>query len=610
MFRTDDRQSICDVLLPPDGYRTDSVLATTYSLDFTALTAVISNLAQFGPPQDRDEEESANNVAAILGLKRRAVVFVNHGFVHPGQVRRANRLFTLYDRFIVPVKTAGLAFHPKIWLIKYTPTGRPGGQPRYRLVCSSRNVTTANTWECGVVLEGVRQRPTGTIGPEVALFLRALIRRSAHAGSLARMLASEVANVRFESPDQAFSVRFLGQWPGGQSLWPEIVAKDPADAVFVAPFVTAPFLQRLRGQYGERLRVVGVQEELDKLLAGAGADTTALREWLSREGNAFVVLPETPEGQRLDLHAKLLLTRRGKRGRSVIVSANGTASAWGFRSTPSGQNWEAALRLDGRELLTDFERNFMYENVRSRQLRPWIEPYQPRKLTIEQQCRNELDDAQRCFGRLGMKVRWWEPRRELVLRCPTPPDEAVYEVSRIRAQVAPLGLDDVEGSLQDLQPLLGGRSLSFGSAGPESLGEFVFVRLEHLERRSVRKEFLLMAQVEGPQSWRDRRDQAVLRQIVGQDGLVALLLSILTGRPPESSRSAKGGNGGATPGRHGAGAIESMLEPLLRSWALNRDQYDDVCAAFEGLEAPPTIRSLIERLRAADGRAQRKRLRG
>ena len=82
MFRTDERQSLCDLLAAPDGYRIHSLLVMTYSVDFTALTALLAGL---GPqPVALGAEQDVTDVArAIFGLKRRVVVFANKAFIHP-----------------------------------------------------------------------------------------------------------------------------------------------------------------------------------------------------------------------------------------------------------------------------------------------------------------------------------------------------------------------------------------------------------------------------------------------------------------------------------------------------------------------------------------------
>ena len=235
MFRTDERQSLCDLLAAPDGYRIHSLLVMTYSVDFTALTALLAGL---GPqPVASGAEQDVTDVArAIFGLKRRVVVFANKAFIHPGQVTKARRLFSLYDRFMVPVTTEDFAFHPKIWLARFTPSKGERISPRFRLVCSSRNLTTANTWECGVTLDGAPAGRTGEIGPEVTRYIRALMRQTGHAGRLAGKLAREVSGVRFEEPTGKWKLAFVGQHPSGRSLWTDVPSRSGPGLIVLDEF--------------------------------------------------------------------------------------------------------------------------------------------------------------------------------------------------------------------------------------------------------------------------------------------------------------------------------------------------------------------------------------
>jgi hypothetical protein len=611
MFRTDERQSLCDVLAAPDGYRIHSLLVMTYSLDFTALTALLAGL---GPqPEASGSDQGVAEVArAIFGLKRRVVVFANNAFIHPGKVTKARRLFSLYDRFMIPVTTEGCAFHPKVWLARFAPF-KGGGIPRFRLVCSSRNLTTANTWECGVTLDGVPARTTGEIGPDVARYIRALMRQTSHTGRLAGELAKEVTGVRFEEPTGAWKLAFLGQHPSGRSLWTDVPSpRDGEDAVVVAPFVTGPFLRRLTPRY-RNLCVISRQEELDKIANGPGAYGAELKPWLQQ--NACVVSPEAAaEGGTLDLHAKLLLTRRGKKGVAYVGSANATASAWGTRGPKGLKNWEASIRLDGREVLSDFERHFMYEDEKKRDLRAWLRRYVCKPRTKDQVARDLLGSVQRWFSCMQMRVRWPKESGEIGVRLASVPAGWQTVLRDVAVACAPFGLKDVEASLQDMSPLFERKVLAF-TASADERGEFVFVRLRHKARLSCRQDFVMQATVDAPDNWRDERDQAVLKDVVGSRALFALIVGMLTGRSEGVGNGSPRNSGWNRRSASGHGMTEGLLEPLLQAWALDPEQFEDVRAVLDSLGADTedeelkAARALVQRLAAMrPGTATRQRL--
>jgi hypothetical protein len=607
MFRTDDRQNVCALLAAPDGYRLDALLVTTYSLDLTALTAVLSAAhGQSGEPVDR--EWSAAEVAqGLLGLKHRVVVFAQQALVRFGRLRAA-RLLTLYDRFIVPV-CSNAAFHPKVWVVRFAPVaGRAGVGKRYRLLCASRNLTLANTWECGVVLDGRPQRNPGAVGPAVGRFIRAVARTAGHDGRLARSLAAEVAGVRFETgADGRWA--FMAQTADGPSLWRQAgFSERETEALVVSPFVTPRFLDEARRRFNGRLRIVSTQDELDRVVHGTSDSQAALRAWLTATGNTLVVVPEAQtEDHRLDLHAKVLFTRDRDKGRTIVGSANATGSAWGLTAERGRRNWEAMVEHTGREMMSAFERGFLYEDSRRTRLRPWVEAYRPQKPSRATELRDELEDAQRQFGAVQLELRWQPSRRSLVLtsRSPCP-----YDASRFRAQLAPYGLPNPDSHLQDATGLFARRRLEFRPAGPGHLSAFVLVQLQYLQQKAESVTFLVVAKVFAAEDWRDQRDHAVLRDTLGDREYVELLAAMLKGGP--RSGPVPGGGKRASKGTSRMSRpTAALLEPLLRRWATDPAAFDDFRGAVEGLprsarrEDLGRLRQLVEHLWAIDGRRRR-----
>ena len=199
-FKPSERQSICDLLVPPDGYRFESAIGTSYSLDFVALTACCAALLDQEVDRDKDEEISAAALKAFLKVRGTIGLFVNQAGLKPD--RRRNPLFAVFDDLVHPVQVRGHAFHPKIWAVKYVPS-RSGSrirQPIYRLVCGSRNVTTAQTWEACVAVDGAHNRRSpGEAGPALRRFLTAVLSQASgppFARPL-RRLTDELGSVRF-----------------------------------------------------------------------------------------------------------------------------------------------------------------------------------------------------------------------------------------------------------------------------------------------------------------------------------------------------------------------------------------------------------------------------
>lgn len=577
MFRTDERQSLCEVLVPPDGYRLDKAVVTTYSLDLTALVAIVSS-AGGGISESGDDEWSVQELArAVLGLGRNVTVYAQQGLVRLGSAKRAHRLLSLFERFIVPISPRDAAFHPKVWAVKFVATG-PGSKPaRYRLLCSSRNLTAANTWECGVVLEGAPAASPGRVGPAVARFLRA-VGRAAPDGRAARAMATELAKVKFGSSRSEGRWKFDAQTEGAASLWRQVGFTSAKRALFVAPFLGSTFLDQLRRKYGQELRVISTQSALDGLVEKA--PDSDLAKWLTgAAGRAYIVVPGPPSGEpRLDLHAKLLLEEAGRGGRTVVGSANGTSAAWGLGAR---RNWEASVTLEGPNLLQKFEREFVYEAGSKVRLRPWIQEYHADRLSPVQRFEEELEQIQRSLGAMRLRLHWDAKAKALVLsaegRLPEVPKASVD------LSMAPFGVADPTADLADARPLWRGVSLVYKNATLSQLGALVMVRAELRESAVGPRDFFLLATIDGPKGWQDLRDQEVLRESLGDSGLYELLMGLLRGQPPSASEANGEGRDKSERSIPGRVADPGVLESILHAWATAPDRFDGFIAAIDGL---------------------------
>jgi hypothetical protein len=117
VFRTDDRQSVCGATATR-GYKVDCAVATTYSLDFVALTAIVAAITDCSLSES-DEWSGPEVARAILGLKRRVVVFVNQGPCTQAASRGATIVMPLRSLRARLNERRGI--RPKMWLVKYAP---------------------------------------------------------------------------------------------------------------------------------------------------------------------------------------------------------------------------------------------------------------------------------------------------------------------------------------------------------------------------------------------------------------------------------------------------------------------------------------------------------
>lgn len=92
MFRPDsnrDRTDYSGILMPPDGYRLDRAVGTTYSLDLEALTAVAICL---GLSEETDSKLMQNPIGMLNALQKVSDKIVRKKFQMNSQIKR-NRIF-------------------------------------------------------------------------------------------------------------------------------------------------------------------------------------------------------------------------------------------------------------------------------------------------------------------------------------------------------------------------------------------------------------------------------------------------------------------------------------------------------------------------------------
>lgn len=166
MFRPDsnrDRTDYSGILMPPDGYRLDRAVGTTYSLDLEALTAVAICL---GLSEETDSKLMQNPIGMLNALQKVSDKIVL--FCEAGQIKvptKPTALSILLEKMVVEValpKDRQLgrypSFHPKTWVLAYV---NADGDKKYRFVVMSRNLTFDRSWDISFAMDSsknVRQK--------------------------------------------------------------------------------------------------------------------------------------------------------------------------------------------------------------------------------------------------------------------------------------------------------------------------------------------------------------------------------------------------------------------------------------------------------------------
>ncbi|WP_024794791.1 phospholipase D family protein [Tomitella biformata] len=344
MLSPDTRALLTDALQPPDGYRVDAVVTTTYSLDLTALLLAPLSLAA----RNHSENIEAISPLAILDSLRRhtdsMTVFCQAGAIRAAGPYRSVLSFAEDAVVEVQAPTAGRLFHPKIWLIRFE--NEADGGYLHRLLCSSRNLTFDASWDTLLMLDEDSAATAEAIdAAPLAAFLAALPSLAVTPMPATRKksvldVASTVRAAQFSCPAPFTG---LTLHPLGMGLGPDLPIPDAADrALVISPFFDVS-TARMVSAIAPDTRVVSRAATFDAAGADAfaGASTHVLHQTADRPGEDEEAAAESSEitGTPSGLHAKTFVFDTGRDTLLITGSANATGAGLG-----GNVEFSAALR--------------------------------------------------------------------------------------------------------------------------------------------------------------------------------------------------------------------------------------------------------------------------
>lgn len=339
MLSPGTRSLLTDALRPPAGFRVDAVVATTYSLDLTAL--LLAPLSFALNDHRVDDSGNADPIAVLDALRRyaaRTTVFCQAGAIH--QLERYRPILQFAEDCVVQVQapTPNRVFHPKIWLARFADSD---GRPRHRLLCLSRNLTFDRSWDTILRLDEEEPGQAGAGAPDAAPladFVRRLPELALGMMSSARLdtiadLARSVSAARFAVPPPFDGLVFL---PLGMGDGITLPFPGRADRLVAVSAFLDVSTSRLLSAMADDVVVLSRPESFDRVGAaafgtraktcvlqraaevGLGEETQVPRRTLSETG-------QVPDG----LHAKTFVVERGRVATVVTGSANATAAGFG-----------------------------------------------------------------------------------------------------------------------------------------------------------------------------------------------------------------------------------------------------------------------------------------
>ena len=153
MLPPDSRTTAFELIRPPSGYRLDFAVLATYTLDLEAL--LVLPLSVLAHPDGGLEELLADPLRlhqAIRDAGDRVHAFVDQkGIAIP---RGARSLYSMLESSVHPVRAPnGGAFHPKVWVARFTAKDDETADDLLRVAVLSRNLTFDRSWDVALASE-------------------------------------------------------------------------------------------------------------------------------------------------------------------------------------------------------------------------------------------------------------------------------------------------------------------------------------------------------------------------------------------------------------------------------------------------------------------------
>lgn len=358
MLQPTNRLTLIDALRPPGGFRLESAMAVTFTLDLQALLAAPAALALTGPDgivSDASQHEPIELLHALRSHAGKLTVFCQAGEI---ALPPSRRVFAFLEQAVVPVLAPrGGIVHPKVWVLRYETAGEPaGGRPsehRLRVLVSSRNLTFDASWDTVVRLDETIDVVGASLAPVGELFDRLLghavgeIPEAHH--ERVRSLAAALGTARFALPAE---VEDLRTHVLGLTDTPSPLPATAERSLIISPFVSNDFFTKVHPVAVDEL--VSTPEWLDNLEPDSLArvetvhtfDDGSVPDFATDESRSS---PHDPGRPLVGLHAKVFAFEDKRRAHLFLGSANATGAAF-------SSNVEILLELVGAKEVLGIDR--------------------------------------------------------------------------------------------------------------------------------------------------------------------------------------------------------------------------------------------------------------
>ena len=584
MLAPETRVLLTDALRPPDGFRVDVAVGTTYSLDLTALLLAPLSFAMLEPGDDLDHLDPATLLGAVRQYCDRTTVFCQAGAIAVPSAYRSILTFAEDSVHEVTAPAPDRLFHPKIWALRFAASD---GSIAHRLVCLSRNLTFDRSWDSALVLDEDDEQGTPIDPAPLCAFLQRLPGRAvrtvpAERAEQVESLAMTFANARLSVPAPYDNARLLPLGLG-DGTWP--LPRRVDRILAVSPFLDVTALRR-SGVADDRT-LVSRPETFDRLGSRAleGWRTYALDRAAEGAGDELVTGDDPPStsdwSHELDgLHAKILVWDEEARGHLLTGSANLTSAAW-------NGNVEFSVELSGPVQHCGVAASLSDDDGFARLLQEYTPPQPDGTEPAAEETARALDAFHQALASGSPHVEISSADAEsarLVLTLDVPTDAPGT------TRVWPITLHP-DAFAQGLAPEIIWPGLSLGSITP-------FIAVETTAgsgpARATRR-CVLRAELIGDLP--GRRETAVLGLLADRAGVLRYLAFLLGNptlawlKPAANPDPTPGVN--ETPHGNDASVDVVLFEPLVRAAVRDRDALARVANLVDELRSGPDTAQLL-----------------
>lgn len=334
-----DGISFLDILRPDLGWQVEIAILTSYSVDLVTLVAAMLALA--GLDDDRGSGRKVDFANAYEQLRGRLCVLVQQGRI--ASPSKQTGLVGILDRFLIEINEdeSRATWHPKIALVKYRFNHEPELPAEWRLWVGSRNLTSAMTWEAGLVLMG-RENGGGQKLPGVDQLGVRLAEKAGFEAYPPDKIESELKTIRWVGPSGVRVEDLRLTFPGKIRQYPS-PPSGIKKLIIVSPFLDGKTVRHLSkwGDKHTKRYLVSTIPDLTKLKAQSKKPLESFEDHLlimdaPNTSTEFIVdskgeeennLEDHPEDEQIEsraLHAKLIYASHTGGHSLWLGSANAT----------------------------------------------------------------------------------------------------------------------------------------------------------------------------------------------------------------------------------------------------------------------------------------------